>query len=149
GIVDPRPQIAAQARKRTAVWPSRDAARSAWAHKPMFAAWQLRAFELYLQHGFRDLRDGAVELKCRPDVEATVFANSGDLDIYAAARSVHAPTLLVRAANGRLPAQAFEHLATLLPSCTLIAPPLGHLMPVESPEATVTLLRAFGGGADN
>ncbi len=88
-------------------------------------------------------------MKCRPDVEATVFANSGDLDIYAAARSVHAPVLLVRAANGRLPAQAFDHLATLLPRCTLIAPPLGHLMPVESPEATVTLLRAFGSGADN
>jgi pimeloyl-ACP methyl ester carboxylesterase len=146
GIVDPRQQIAAQARKRTAVWPSRDAARSAWIGKPMFAQWQPRAFELYLQEGFRDRPDGAVELKCRPDVEATIFANSGDLDIYAAAPAIDVPVLLARAANGMLPAQAFEHLSTLLPRCTLIAPAVGHLMPMESPEVTVRLLRQFAAG---
>jgi pimeloyl-ACP methyl ester carboxylesterase len=143
GIVDPRPQIAAQARRRTAIWPSRDAARSAWISKPMFAQWQPRAFDLYLQEGFRDRSDGAVELKCRPDVEATIFANSGDLDIYAVAPTIDAPVLLVRAANGMLPAQAFEHLSSLLPRCTLIAPAVGHLMPIESPEVTVRLLREF------
>ena len=85
GIVDPRPPIAAQARKRNAVWPSRDSARAAWQDKPMFKAWQPRAFDLYLAEGFRDRPDGQVELKCRPDVEATIFATSGDLDIFAAA----------------------------------------------------------------
>ena len=84
GILDPRPSIAAQARKRNAVWPSRASARAAWQDKPMFKAWQPRAFDLYLAEGFRDRPDGQVELKCRPDVEATIFATSGDLDIFAA-----------------------------------------------------------------
>ena len=116
GIVDPRPLIAAQARKRNAVWPSRDSARAAWQDKPMFKAWQPRAFDLYLAEGFRDRPDGQVELKCRPDVEATIFATSGDLDIFAAAPRIAAPVLLVRAGRGTLPAQAFEHLRRLTAS---------------------------------
>jgi pimeloyl-ACP methyl ester carboxylesterase len=143
GIVDPRPMIAEQARKRSAVWPSRDVAREKWRSRPMFARWQSRAFELYLAEGFRDRSDGQVELKCRPDVEATIFANSGDLDVYAAAPSVRVPVLLVRAARGNLPAQAFTHLASLFPRCTLIEPDLGHLMPLEDPQATIELLGAF------
>jgi pimeloyl-ACP methyl ester carboxylesterase len=143
GIVDPRPQIAAQARRRTAVWPSRETARQAWSGRPMFARWHPRAFDAYLADGFRDRSDGQVELKCAPDVEATIFASSGDLDIYALAPAVRVPVLLVRAAQGNLPPQAFAHLATLLPDCTAIAPDLGHLMPLEDPERTVVLLRDF------
>ena len=143
GIVDPRPMIAAQARRRTAIWPSRDTARAAWADKPTFARWRSRAFDLYLAEGFRDRADGTVELKCSPNVEATIFASSGDLDIYALAPNVHVPVLLVRAARGNLPLQAFDHLAALLPNCTSIAPDIGHLMPLEEPERTVALLRDF------
>jgi pimeloyl-ACP methyl ester carboxylesterase len=143
GIVDPRPLIAAQARRRTAVWPSRETARAAWGDKPMFARWRPRAFDLYLAEGFRDRPDGRVELKCAPDVEATIFATSGDLDIYALAPNVRPPVLLVRAARGNLPVQAFACLATLLPNCTSIAPDIGHLMPLEEPERTVELLREF------
>jgi pimeloyl-ACP methyl ester carboxylesterase len=147
GIVDPRPMIAAQARKRTAVWPSRETARAAWQTKPMFAAWHPRAFDLYLEEGFRDRPDGAVELKCRPDVEATIFATSGDLDIYAAAAHVRAPVLLVRAGRGSLPAQAFAHLAHLLPHCTMLQSDVGHLMPLEAPELTLQLLTEFARSA--
>jgi len=143
GIVDPRPLIAAQARKRNAVWPSRDSARAAWQDKPMFKAWQPRAFELYLAEGFRDRSDGQVELKCRPDVEATIFATSGDLDIFAAAPHVSAPVLLVRAGRGTLPPEAFEHLRRLLPRCTMRVPDVGHLLPLEAPDLTVQLLREF------
>ena len=143
GIVDPRPTIAAQARKRTAIWPSRDAARAAWASKPLFARWQPRAFDLYLAEGMRDRADGRVELKCAPEVEATIFATSGDLDVYAEAPNVRAPVLLARAGRGNLPAQAFDHLARLLPNCTYVSPNLGHLMPVESPEETTRLLAEF------
>lgn len=142
-IVDPRPHIAAQARKRTSVWPSRDTARAAWQAKPMFAAWQPRAFDIYLAEGFRDRPDGTVELKCRPDVEATIFATSGDLDIFAAAPRIDAPVLLVRAGRGSLPPQAFTHLQQLIPDCTLRVPDVGHLMPLEAPELTVQLLREF------
>lgn len=143
GIVDPRPSIAAQARKRNAVWPSRASARAAWQDKPMFKAWQPRAFDLYLAEGFRDRPDGQVELKCRPDVEATVFATSGDLDIFVEASHIQAPVLLVRGGRGSLPAPAFEHLCGLLPRCTMLIPDVGHLLPLEAPELTVQLLNDF------
>ena len=109
----------------------------------MFKAWQPRAFDLYLDEGFRDRPDGQIELKCRPDVEATIFATSGDLDIYAAARQIEAPVLLVRAGRGSLPAQAFEYLCRQLPRCTLLVPDIGHLLPLEAPELTAQLLEHF------
>jgi pimeloyl-ACP methyl ester carboxylesterase len=109
----------------------------------MFAAWQPRAFDLYLEEGFRERPDGRVELKCRPEIEATVFASSGDLDIYAVAPAVRAPVLLVRAGRGSLPALAFAHLRDLLPECRLLEPDVGHLMPLEAPDLTLRLLEDF------
>jgi pimeloyl-ACP methyl ester carboxylesterase len=143
GIVDPRPQIAAQARKRKSVWPSRASARAAWQDKVLFKAWDPRAFDIYLAEGLRDRSDGTVELKCRPDVEATIFATSGDLDIFALAPCIDAPVLLVRAGRGSLPAQAFDHLRQLLPRCTMCVADAGHLLPLEAPDLTATLLREF------
>lgn len=72
-----------------------------------------------------------------------MFANSGDLDIYAAAPRIASPVLLVRAGRGTLPVQAFDHLCRLLPHCTMRTPDVGHLLPLEAPELTLQLLDEF------
>ncbi len=69
--------IAARARERRSIWPSREAAGSSWRDKDMFRSWEPRAFELYLEHGLRDRGDGQVELCCAPATEAAVFEHSG------------------------------------------------------------------------
>jgi pimeloyl-ACP methyl ester carboxylesterase len=137
------PNIADQARKRSALWPSRDTARQAWRNKPMFSTWQPRAFEIYLQEGFRDLDDGSVELKCHPHVEATIFETAGSLDTFEFAPRVSAPVLLVRAGRGFFPPVIFEHLARLLPNCTYQVVDAGHLLPMEAPALVIELLNTF------
>ncbi|MCZ6710009.1 MAG: alpha/beta hydrolase [Gammaproteobacteria bacterium] len=138
-----RPNIADQARKRSPVWPSRDTARQAWRDKPVFSAWQPRAFELYLQEGFRDRDDGSVELKCHPHVEATIFETAGSLDTFEFAPRVAAPVLLIRAGQGFFPPVIFEHLAGLFPNCTYRVVDAGHLLPMESPDLVLDLLDDF------
>ncbi len=137
------PDIADQARKRNAIWPSRDTARQAWRHKPMFNAWRPRAFELYLQEGFRDRDDGSVELKCNPQVEATIFETAGSLDTFEFAPRVCAPVLLIRAGQGFFPPIIFEHLAGLFPNCTYKVVDAGHLLPMEDPDLVLDLLDGF------
>ncbi len=56
---------------------------------------------------------------------------------------MNAPVLLVRALRGRAPGVAFEHLASLLPSCTYRVVDAGHLLPMEAPELTLTLVTEF------
>lgn len=138
-----RPNIAEQARARSAVWPSRATAGDAWRDKPMFSAWRPRAFELYLQEGLRDREDGSVELKCNPLVEATIFETAGSLDTFEFAPRVTAPVLLVRAGQGFFPPIIFEHLAGLFPNCTYKVVDAGHLLPMEAPELVIELLDDF------
>lgn len=139
-----RPSVVAeQARRRSAVFPSRDFVRTAWRGKALFESWDPRAFELYVTHGFRDRPDGQVELKCNPEVEATIFDTTGSLDAFAFAPEVNAPVLLVRAAAGFIEPAVFEHLAGRIPNCRLEIVAAGHLMPMEAPDLTVALLRSF------
>lgn len=135
--------IAKQARKRSAVFPSREFVRDAWQDKPLFAGWDPRAFELYVSEGLKDRDDGHVELKCNPMVEATIFDTTGSLDTFEFAPRVAAPVLLVRAADGFIEGVVFEHLAALFPNCQLETATAGHLLPMEAPDLTVELLRGF------
>jgi pimeloyl-ACP methyl ester carboxylesterase len=149
--IDPSPRvpnvIAEQARKRSAVFPSRDFVRDAWRDKTLFASWDPRAFELYVREGFRDRDDGQVELKCNPMVEATIFDTTGSLNVFEFAPRVAAPVLLVRAADGFIEDVVFEHLAALLPNCHLETVDAGHLLPMEAPDLTVELLRGYANGS--
>lgn len=137
--------IAEQARRRRAVWPSRDAARQAWRDKPMFAAWDPRAFDLYLEHGLAERADGQVELACPPEIEAAIFDQSASLDVFDYAERVRAPTLVVQASGGFLPGALFESLADALPRGRLVASPAGHLLPLEDPKGSARLLLEFAG----
>ena len=85
----------------------------------MFSRWSPRSFELYLKEGLRDQGSG-VELKCHPTVEASIFKG-----------------------NGNMSKLAYEHLARLIPDCTLITAPAGHLVPMEAPGLTVEMIEEF------
>ncbi len=135
--------IAEQARKRRQIWPSRTAAAAAWHDKPMFAGWQTRAFELYLAHGLRDRDDGQVELCCPSEVEAAIFANTGCVDVLAAAEAVRAPTCVVRAGRGYFPVAMFEALCQRLPASRFLELDAGHLLPMEAPDPVAELLLAL------
>lgn len=132
--------IAEQARRRRQVWPSRIAAADAWRDKPMFADWEPCAFELYLEYGLRDREDGQVELSCSGDVEAAIFEHTGCADVMGAARSVPAPTWVVRAGRGYFPTAMFEELCQHLEAGQYVELDAGHLMPMEAPGLVADLL---------
>ena len=135
-----RNSIADQARSRRSIWPSRDAAAAAYREKPMFKHWHPTAFDAYLRSGFKDRRDGDVELACHPEVEASIFELTGSLNIFERARSVDVPVQLVRALGGYFPAPLFEMLAESFPQCELLSIDGGHLLPVERPDEITALL---------
>jgi pimeloyl-ACP methyl ester carboxylesterase len=125
------------ARRRRAVWPSRDEAREKWAGKDLFAGWDPRVFDLYLAEGLHDLPDGQVELACAPEVEAAIFEANGSLDVLELAAKVRVPALILWARAGNFPYTHFENLAARMGAGELRVADTGHLVPMENPELVV------------
>lgn len=65
--------LAALARKRRAVFASRQAALDNYRSKPPFSNFTPEALRCYVDHGFVDLPDGTVTLACAREDEAAVF----------------------------------------------------------------------------
>jgi pimeloyl-ACP methyl ester carboxylesterase len=140
-------RLAERARKRRGVWPSREAALAKWHSKPLFEAWDPRALELYAAECLRDRPDGQVELKCRGEIEATIFESSVHFDPWARAAKVTAPTLVLWAEHGDFPREVHEELARVLPDGRMQTFDGGHLMAMEQPERVAALAIAFATGA--
>lgn len=65
--------MAAGARKRRAVFDSREQALARYASRPPLSSWRADALAGYVQGGFYDLDDGSVHLACHPETEAAMF----------------------------------------------------------------------------
>ena len=59
--------------RRRAVFPSRDDAYANYASKPPLNVLRPDVLRAYVEHGFADLADGGVTLKCRPEDEAQIY----------------------------------------------------------------------------
>lgn len=129
--------IAEGARRRRAVWPSREAAREKWSGKDLFANWDPRVFDLYLAEGLHDRPDGQVELACPPEIEAAVFEFSGELDVLERARNVRIPARILWARDGIFPYAHYETLVSRMARAELRVADSGHLVPMENPELVV------------
>jgi pimeloyl-ACP methyl ester carboxylesterase len=127
-------ELAEGARRRRAIFASRAEAREAWESRDFFAAWDPRALDLYVEEGLRRREDGQFELKCEPEVEATVFESSGAFDIFALAPAVTAPTLILWASRRSFPRAIHEALAGRMQRAQIETLDVGHLIPMERPE---------------
>jgi pimeloyl-ACP methyl ester carboxylesterase len=135
-------------RKRRAVWTSRESVLRAWSREGhAFASWDPRALELYVLEGFRDRPGGQVELKCRPEVEASVYANNQSLDPFSEAANVRAPALLLWAKRGNFPRAIYEAFVARMPDARIEDVDAGHLLPMEAPDVIADALLRFAPNA--
>lgn len=135
--------MAAAARRRRQVWPSREAVLQAWAGKEMFERWAPEALELYVQEGLRERSDGQVELCCQAEIEASVFEANRSLDLFEVADRIRAPTLLLRAADGRFPLVVYRALASRIPVAKVVELDVDHLMPMHDPPELSEIVLEF------
>jgi len=128
--------LAAGTLKRRSVWPNRDAALKSYRSRPPFQHWDDAALRQYIEHGFADRTDGAVELKCAPESESRMYLR-GPHTISAEGIIPHVgcPVLLVRGQDSMaLTPATFERTSALLPDCRSMTLPGGHFTPFEHPD---------------
>lgn len=136
-------RLAADARRRRALWPSRAAALEAWRDKDFFADWDPRALALYVDAGLRDRPDGRVELACPGEVEAAIFEGSGGSQPYADALRARVPALILWARQGNFPRGIYEDLAATLSDGRVEDVEAGHLVPMTHPGLVVEAALRF------
>jgi pimeloyl-ACP methyl ester carboxylesterase len=135
--------LADGARSRRQIWPNREAARSKWQGKELFADWDPKALDLYVAEGLADRPDGQVELKCSGETEAAIFEGTGSSDLWPAAHRVQTPTLIERASRGVFPLETYEELAARMKSTTILEIEAGHLAPMQHPDRVVAPILDF------
>ena len=150
GIPAPRRNnvLAGSARRRREVFPTRSAAAANFMAKPPLSDFAPAALAAYVEHGFEDLPDGTVRLKCRGESEARVYEMAVEHRTYDQLAAIHCPvTLACGADTESLGEPVMRAIAARLASATVdVLPGLGHLGPMQDPDAVAaSVRRAFGG----
>jgi pimeloyl-ACP methyl ester carboxylesterase len=147
----PRPPMAAEehplaagALRRREVFPSRQEAEANYRSKPPLAALAPDALHAYVEHGFEDLPDGTVRLKCRGAEEAEVYRMGTSHGAFDRLGGVGCP---VTVACGGHSTTITPDLAALLAGAlphgrAEVFDDLGHFGPMEDPAAVAGAIAA-------
>lgn len=138
--------LSAGARRRRDQWSSREEALASYESKPPLDALAPAALAAYVDYGLRDRPDGTVELKCRPDDEATMYTMGASLGLFPRLGEVRCPVLVAcgEETQSITPAMA-EQIAAKIPRATLeVWEHRGHFGPLEDPDHAAESMLQFG-----
>jgi pimeloyl-ACP methyl ester carboxylesterase len=135
--------LAAGAARRRAGFASRDEAVANYAGKPPLNVLRPDALEAYVEHGFADVAGGGITLKCRPEVEAAVYAAGPAASTWERLGDVRCPVVIAAGGDGP-PAMMAPAIAERLPDGRLATyPDLGHFGPLQDPARLAADAREF------
>lgn len=136
--------MAAIARKRRAVWPSRAAMVDSYGSRPPLNELAPEALRAYIEWGTVERDDGQVELACPPDIEAAVFDAAASPTGAAAAwehlPDLHTETVVLAGTRSDLPQEWFREQAARA-GAPFVAVDGGHFFLQEDTARGVALLR--------
>lgn len=137
--------LARTARRRRNEWRTKDEAFASYASKPPLSVMTDESLRAYVDHGLRDRGDGVYELKCRPDVEARVYAMGPANGVFRVAGDIRAPTLVVcgETSTDISPGLGTKLVARLPHGRLEVLPGAGHFGPQQDPDAVAASILAF------
>lgn len=133
--------------KKTAVrrkhWPDRQAAYAGLTGRGTFKGWTTEALTAFVDHALRLAEQGGVQLKCSPQLEATIFSSAAN-GLWQALRQVQTPVLMMYGADtfpfvpksAALWAQSNSNVRTEQVSG-------GHCFMQEFPDNAAAMVRVF------
>lgn len=134
--------LAGGARKRKSSFASFDAALENFTAKPPMASFHPQARAAYVQHGFKQMPDGTVELKCLPEHEARTYETGGSHGTWEDLTRINVPTWVIAGAPAPFqPSSIAALIAERIPNSTYVQyDNMGHFGPLDHPHALATLV---------
>ncbi len=135
------------ARMRKEFFESHQAAYDRYSTRPPFSLLDPEVLRAYVDHGFRELPDGTVTMKCPREVEATIFENP-DRSAFDRLGEVAAQVTVATGTDTDPPAMVAPYIADALPNGTLMTfDDLTHFGPLQDPPRIAASISTalFGG----
>ena len=144
-LQDPDNPMSDSARRRRAVWASRDAAIASYGSKYPLDVLTTEALHAYVDYGMRDLPDGTVTLKCRPEHEASIYTMGVVNGLWDRLGELTLPVRVVAGATSTaIPPSLATQIVDRLPDGHLeLWPGHGHFGPMEDPDRAVRSILDF------
>ena len=134
--------LAQGALRRRSTFPSRQAALEHFEARPVFAAWDRRALEAYVECGLVESESEWV-LACAPEYESAFFAAGAAHGTWDRLSEVEPPVLVVSGRDSSShPAEFAAEQTAQLPNGSLeVIDDSGHFLPMEQPGRVAGLVR--------
>ena len=144
-MLDPDNPMSASARKRRDVWDSRAEATASYGARPPLGSLHPDALRAYVEYGMRDRADGTVELKCRPQDEASTYMMGVTNGVFGRLGEVRAPVLVACGGDSRsISPELGARIVNELPNATLeVWEGRGHFGPIEDPDRAAESILGF------
>lgn len=135
GQADRVSRMAAGARRRRGVFPSRMAMLDSYAGRGAFRTWPAEVLADYVAGAVRGRADGQVELACSPDWEAETF-NALPMRLWRWIAAIRCPITLLRGGRGSTcRAESAARLIAMKPwTREVLRPEASHFLPQELPD---------------
>lgn len=148
GVAD-RLSMAAAAKRRKAVFKSRLEAFNNYRQKKAFSTWPDSWLKAYVDHGFVDIENDAVELACKPNWESLSFMHTepNALSWLKNHKALGAMPIHILAAQkgSTFPQVAHSRIRGKLPHAKIeVLPNSSHFLPMEHPGVVAERLIALG-----
>lgn len=149
GVAD-KMSMAAAAKRRKAVFASRQEAYDNYRSKRAFSTWPDVWLKAYVEHGFIEAQEDAVQLACPPSWESLSFMHTEPNALRWLKNSAvlsKLPIQILAAEKGStFPAISHARIQNNLPHAHIeILPKSSHFLPMEQPSAVVHYLRLCAG----
>ena len=137
--------LAAKSIQRRNQWRDASEARNYLQSRSLFKPWDEEMLSLYIQHGMKDRPGGGLELTCSPKREAALFMGGVQYDPWPLLPQVNCPVLVLEGEQSdNRHFIDLKKIASLFPDAThRLIRDAGHLIPMEKPEETTTVIREF------
>ena len=119
--------------RRRSVFVNREEAREKLAAKKPMQAWDSEVLDSLVCHGFDDLPDGSVRLKCLPEIEAAIYNHGEARDLFDQLGDFRNPTMLVTGECSYYREMVCRQHAELRSAVLRTVASATHFVPQESP----------------
>jgi pimeloyl-ACP methyl ester carboxylesterase len=137
--------LASKAIKRTNTWQNEEEAMEYVRSKALFKSWNEEVLKLYVRYGMVRTDTGTLQLACSPQHEAALFMGGMQYDPWPILPNVTCPVLVLEGekSENRHFIDLTEVVSHLPQGSHKIIEGAGHLIPMELPEKTTSIIADY------